>query len=102
MTEQNSLEISITQGAGFAGATEAVAEKAKEAFDTLGTLLSDAIAPLRNKLAETAASADEVELKLDLALKAGGKWVVVSVEGGATVSMKLVWKKKPVSGAANV
>lgn len=93
MTEQNSLEISTFQQAGVADAVGSVGEKAKEAFDTLGTLLSDAIAPLRHKLAETAASADEVEIRLDLALKAGGKWVIVSMEGSATVSVKLVWKK---------
>lgn len=95
MSDEDYLEISVSQQAGFADATGVVGEKAKEAFDTLGTLLSDAIAPLRQKLIDTAASADEVELKLDLALKAGGKWVVLSMEGGATVSVKLVWKKKP-------
>lgn len=94
MSSQNGLEIVVSQEAGFADASGSVGEKAKEAFDSLGTLLSDAVAPLRHKLAETAASADEIEIKLDLALKAGGKWVVVSMEGTATVSVKLVWKKK--------
>lgn len=94
MSSQSDLEIVVSQEAGFADASGSIGEKAREAFDSLGSLLSDAIAPLRQKLAETAASADEIELKLDLALKAGGKWVVVSMEGAATVSVKLVWKKK--------
>jgi hypothetical protein len=94
MSNQNDLEIIVSQSSGYANAADAVGEKAKEAFDSLGTLLSDAIAPLRRKLAETVESADEVEIKLDLALKGGGKWVVVSMEGTATVSVKLVWKKK--------
>jgi hypothetical protein len=102
MSNQDSLEISVSQDAGFADGAGAVGAKAKEAFEDLGVLLSDAIAPLRQKLAETSASADEVELKLDLALKTGGKWVVVSMEGSATVSLKLVWKKKSSEGAANV
>lgn len=93
MSSQNGLEIVVSQESAFADASGSVGEKAKEAFDSLGTLLSDAVAPLRQKLAETAASADEIEIKLDLALKAGGKWVVVSMEGTATVSVKLVWKK---------
>jgi hypothetical protein len=93
-TEQTELEISVSEQAGYLSTAGALGEKAKEAFDSLGNLLSDAIEPLRNKLIETAASADEVEIKLDLALKAGGKWVVLSMEGGATVSVKLVWKKK--------
>jgi hypothetical protein len=95
MNSQHDLEIEVSQTAGFSDASSSVGEKAKEAFDSLGTLLSDAIAPLRQKLAETAGSADEIELKLDLALKAGGKWVVISMEGSATVSVKLVWKKRP-------
>jgi hypothetical protein len=102
MAGQNSLEISFSQDAGFADAAGAVGAKAKEAFDALGVLLSDAIAPLRQKLAETSASADEVELKLDLALKAEGKWVIVSMEGVATVSVKLVWKRKPSDGGSDV
>lgn len=93
-TQQTELEISISEQAGFSDAVGAIGEKAKEAFDSLGNLLSDAVAPLRQKLIDTASSADEVEIKLDLALKAGGKWVVLSMEGGATVSVKLVWKKK--------
>lgn len=95
MAMQTDLEISISERAGFADAAGTVGEKAKEAFDSLGNLLSEAIAPLRQKLMATVESADEVEIKLDLAMKAGGKWVVMSMEGGATVSVKLVWKKKP-------
>lgn len=89
-----SLEISLSPQAGFSDAGETVGAKAKEAFDALGTLLTDAIEPFRKKIAAATASADEIEVKLDLALKGSGKWVVVSVEGGATVSVKLVWKKK--------
>lgn len=94
MSTQAELEISVSEHAGFSDASGVMGEKAKEAFDSLGNLLSDAIAPLRQKLIATTASADEVEIKLDLALKAGGKWVVLSMEGGATVSVKLVWRKK--------
>ena len=60
MSTQSHLEIAVSQGAGFADASGSIGEKAKEAFDSLGTLLSEAIAPLRQKLAETAASADEM------------------------------------------
>ncbi|MEK8034868.1 CU044_2847 family protein [Ideonella sp. DXS29W] len=93
MSSQSDLEIAVSHAAGFSDASSPVGEKAKEAFESLGSLLSEAVAPLRQKLAETAESADEIELKLDLALKAGGKWVVISMEGTATVSVKLVWKK---------
>jgi hypothetical protein len=94
VAEQDSLEISVTHDAGYADAGEVVGERAKDAFNALGDLLSDAIEPFKKKLAESAASADEIELKLELALKGAGKWVVVSVEGGATVSVKLLWKRK--------
>jgi hypothetical protein len=94
MSEHASLEISVTQQAGYADAGGSVGVKAKDAFDALGSLLSDAIEPFRKKLTETVASADEIELKLDLALKGGGKWIVVSMEGAATVSVKLVWKRQ--------
>jgi hypothetical protein len=93
MSNQPFLEITVSQNAGYSDAAGTLKENAKEAFDTLGTLLTEAIIPFRKKLAETAESADEIELKLDLALKGGGNWVVVSMEGGATVSVKLVWKK---------
>lgn len=89
-----SLEISLSPQAGFSDAGDTLGIKAKEAFDALGTLLTEAIEPFRQKIAATTASADEIEVKLDLALKGSGKWIVVSVEGGATVSVKLVWKKK--------
>jgi len=95
VAEQPSLEIVVTQQAGFADAADAVGERAKDALDALGSLLSEAIEPFRRKLTDIVASADEIELKLDLALKGGGKWVVVSMEGAATVSVKLVWKRKP-------
>ncbi|WP_156885485.1 CU044_2847 family protein [Massilia niastensis] len=88
------LEISVSQSGGLSAAEGGITERAKDAFTSLGDLLSDAIAPLRAKLSDTAASADEVEIRLDLAMKAGGKWVVMSMEGAATVSIKLVWKKK--------
>lgn len=93
MAAQTELEISISEEAGYADAAGAVVAKAREAFDSLANLLSDAVRPLRLNLIETAASADEVELKLDIALKADGKWIVMSMQGGATVSVKLVWKK---------
>jgi Trypsin-co-occurring domain 1 len=93
-SQEASLEIYVSPQAGFSDAGGSVGAKAKEAFDALGTLLTDAIEPFRQKIATATASADEIEVKLDLALKGSGKWVVVSVEGGATVSVKLVWKKK--------
>lgn len=93
MINPNDLEILVNQQAGFSDAGDAVSEKAKDAFDALGALLTDAIEPFRKKLAEAAGSADEIELKLDLALKGGGKWIVVSLTGEATVSVKLLWKK---------
>ena len=94
MSEPRSLEITIAEAAGFADAAGAASEKAKDAFDALGSLLSEAVEPFRAKLTETLSTADEVELKLDLALKGGGKWVIVSMEAAATVSVKLVWKRK--------
>jgi hypothetical protein len=94
MAEKKSLEISISESAGVSDATGVASEKAKDAFEALGSLLSEAVEPFRKQLTETVATADEVELKLDLALKGGGKWVVVSMEAAATVSVKLVWKRK--------
>lgn len=95
MSDQKSLEISVSQSAGFANAADSIGENAKNAFDSLGSLLTEAIEPFRKKLTESMSSADEIELKLDLALKGGGKWVVVSMEGTATVSVKLLWKRQP-------
>jgi hypothetical protein len=94
MSDQPSLEIAFVEQAGYASATGAVSEKAKDAFDALGSLLSDSIEPLRRKLTEAVASADEIELKLELGLKAEGKWVVLTAGGSATVSLKIVWKHK--------
>jgi len=94
MSRQESLEISVSPSAGFSGAADDVGEKAKDAFEALGTLLSDAMEPFRKRVLEAGQTADEMELKLDLALKGGAKWVVVSMEGAATVSVKLVWKQK--------
>jgi NTP-dependent ternary system trypsin peptidase co-occuring protein len=67
--------------------------KAREAFDALGTLLTDAVEPFRKKVRDVAESADELEVRMDLALKGEGKWVVVSVGGSASVSVRLVWKR---------
>lgn len=93
-SQNSSLEIYVSKDPGFANAAENAVESAKDAFDALGTLLSEAIEPFRKKIATTTDSADEIEVKLDLALKGTGKWIVVSVEGGATVSVKLVWKNR--------
>lgn len=89
------LEIAVTQEAGLADAGGALAQRARDALDDLGNLLSDAIAPLRQRLGEAAASADEVEIRLSFALKANGNWVVISAGAAATVQVKLAWKKKP-------
>ncbi len=43
MSEQPTLEIVVTQQAGFAGAADTVGESGKEAINTLGSLLSDAL-----------------------------------------------------------
>lgn len=94
MQQRYSLEILVSKEAGYADAGGTMSEKAKEAFDSLGALLTEAIEPFREKLNKTTAAADEIELKLDLALTVGSKWVVVSAEGGATVSVKLIWKQK--------
>ena len=92
--ENQSLEIVVSPGAGFAGAGDVAVTKAREAFDALGELLTDAIEPFRQKIRSTADSADEVEIRLDLSLKGEGKWVVVSMGGTATVSVTLLWKKR--------
>lgn len=92
---QGSLEILISPESGFSATGGAYAAKANEAFDALGALLTDAIEPFRKRIAEATASADELELRLDLSLKGEGKWIVVSLGGTASVSVKLVWKKKP-------
>lgn len=92
-TTPDYLEIAVSANAGYSDTSDSVAERAKDAFDALGSMLSSAIEPFRSKLAESAASADEVELKLDLALKGSGKWIVVSMAAEATVSVKLLWKK---------
>jgi hypothetical protein len=88
-----SLEIVVTPESGFSAAGTANTERAREAFDALGTLLVDTLEPFRNKISGAVASASEVELKIDLALKGEGKWVVVSLGASASVSVKLVWKK---------
>lgn len=98
----NSLEISISEYAGAAGHGGTVEARAKEAFETLGTLLSDAVAPLRKQLIDASDAADEVELRLDLALRSGGNWVILSMEGSATLSVKLLWRQASRSGILNV
>lgn len=92
--ENQSLEIVLSPGAGFAGAGEVAVAKAREAFDALGELLTDAIEPFRQKVHETADSADELQIRMELSLKGEGKWVVVSMGGAATVSVTLLWKKR--------
>src|SRR5262245_51479662 len=87
------LEIVVSPGAGYAGAGESAAAKAKEAFSALGALLTDALEPFRAKVRAVAESADELEVRMDLALKGEGKWVVVSAGASASVSVRLVWKK---------
>ena len=94
MKDKPFLEIAISPTAGYSD-TGKLTQQARDAFDSLGSLLSDAIEPLRKKLAEAAASAAEIEVNLALALAGGGNWVVVSMEGSATVSIKLVWRKAP-------
>lgn len=90
---ENSLEIVITPGAGYSATGDATLTRAREAFNALGALLTDAIEPFRKKVSEAAASIDEVELRLELSLKGEGKWVVVSLGATATASVKLVWRK---------
>lgn len=79
---------------GLAGVGSAAGAAATEAFDVLGKLLSNAVAPLRRTLTEAADSADEVELSLSLGMNVGGNWVVASSTCSATISAKLLWKKK--------
>jgi inner membrane protein involved in colicin E2 resistance len=94
MEKQSSLEIVISPEAGFATETGgAPLADAKKAFDTLGTLLTDAIKPFLKNISTARESADEIELQLSLSLKGEGKWVVVSVGASTSVSVKLVWKK---------
>jgi hypothetical protein len=87
------LEIQISSQAGYANLGQAVGN-AREAFETLGTMLSDSLEPFRKKVQAAAASADEMELKLQLALKGEGKWIVVSASAEASVSVKILWKRK--------
>jgi hypothetical protein len=101
MSDDHSLEISINPDAGYVESTDGIGAKAKDAFDTLGDLLSEAVEPLRRRLSDASIPADEIEIKLELALKAEGKWVIVSMGSSATVSVKMVWKK-PEGKAANV
>jgi hypothetical protein len=96
MESRHELEIAVSQEAGLADASGGVGQRAKEALDELGNLLSEAIAPLRERLERAAATADEVEIRLSLALKANGNWVVISAGAAATVQVKLAWKKKTV------
>jgi hypothetical protein len=90
MSEQ--LQIYITEGAGYLSAEEESLVRAKESFDALGDTLRDAVLPLRAKLREIPGGPAEVEISLDLALKAEAKWVVVSATAEATIRVKLVWK----------
>ena len=87
------LEIQISPEAGFAAANGKNIATAREAFDTLGTVLTEAIAPFKQKFSSVLGAADEVELNLSLALKGEGKWVVVSLSAEATASIKVTWKK---------
>jgi len=92
--DQTELTILPVEGGGYSGAGTASGQVANHAFELLGELLSKSIAPLREKLTTTSNGADEVELSLSLAMTMEGKWVVVSTTGSATLSAKLVWKKK--------
>jgi hypothetical protein len=92
--EQTELTILPVEVGGYSGAGGTSGGVANQAFELLGELLSKSVAPLRDKLITTADGADEVELSLSLAMTMEGKWVVVSTTGSATLSAKLVWKKK--------
>lgn len=92
MAPEGTLDIAISPNAGFSDTGGIAAERAKDALDSLATLLSDALESFRKKVAAAAGSAAEIELSLALALKGSGKWIVVSIEGGATVSVKITWK----------
>jgi hypothetical protein len=92
-TISDSLEIVISPDTGYSDAGGLSAVKAKEALDSLGNLLIDAIEPFRRKIEERAASIHEIELRLELSLKGEGKWIVVSASAGATVGVKLIWRK---------
>lgn len=87
------LEIVISPDAGYAGNGEAALVKAREAFDALGTLLTEAVEPFRRKVRDVAESADELEIRLNLSLKGESKWVVVSVGASASVAVRLLWKR---------
>lgn len=93
MAQEPTFKIVVAQQSGFSGALGGVTDNAKDAFDALGSMLSDAIGPFRKILNESLDSANEVELRLDLAFTGGGNWIVVSASGSATLSVKLVWKR---------
>jgi hypothetical protein len=91
---QTELTILPVEVGGYSGVGTTATGAANHAFEVLADLLSKSVAPLRDKLITTANGADEVELSLSLAMTMEGKWVVVSTTGSATLSAKLVWKKK--------
>lgn len=91
------LEIVISEAAGFAGVGDVASNSAKAALKALGSLVSEAVAPLREQLSGSELAADEIEISLSLACQAGGKWVVVETTAQATIGLKLVWKKAVVA-----
>lgn len=91
--QTDDLQIVISRDAGFADAGGPLLAKAKEAFEALGKSLRDSLSPLKNQLKQAELAPDEIELSLELVLKGGSNWVVVSGSGEATVGVKLLWKR---------
>lgn len=82
------LEIQISPTSGYAASGEKTVARAKQAFQTLGDLLEDAIQPFREKVKNV----DEMEIGMNISLKGESKWVIVSASAEASVHVKLTWK----------
>ena len=85
------LEIEAVPGPSYAPTNELPVAQAKEALEGLGKALAESVPPLLQQLSR-AKAADEIELELGVSLKAEKKWVVVSAEAGATITLRLLWK----------
>ena len=89
----SSLEILIEpETSAFSGSSgpEKVLRNAKESFEQLGIVLSEAARDFKKSVEEV--GPDELQLGLNLYLEAEGKWLVVAGKAGATASVTLTWR----------
>jgi hypothetical protein len=89
-----SLQILVdpnTSAFSSGGKQEKILENASDALANLGRQLQESAKGFLSTLEK--AGADEIKLGLNLAIEAGGSWLVISGKAGATASVELTWKK---------